>query len=312
VNQPQRRNYRPKLPGEARWAISTCSTRSMIALPRGLRSAMNKIAPDRLWLLLPVGLLYGLLAVLPIGLIVRFSFDNGAEHYDEVLQSPLLLRAAENTVVISLITTIVALLLGYVLAAGLWRANKRQRNFLLAFILLPFWTAVLVKNFAWASLLQDNGPINNVLQALGITSAPVTLLHDRLAVIIGMVHYVLPYAVFPIYTSMRSIDQRVEHAARSLGATPPQVIWRIILPLTLPGITGAGLLVFIVSSGFFITPVILGAPSDMMVANLVDYYVHTVVDFGSAAALAIIILLAVLPLIVLQQLMPRESMHGRA
>src|SRR5579871_1974345 len=267
---------------------------------------------SRSWLLLPVGVLYGVLALLPLGLILRFSLDDGGARYSAVMHSRLLIRVAQNTVVISLITTVVALLLGYVLAAALWRATPRQRSLLLAVILLPFWTAVLIKNFAWASLLQDNGAINSMLQMLGITSAPITLLHNRLAVIIGMVHYVLPYAVFPIYTSMSGIDRRIEQAARSMGATTPHVVWRIILPLTLPGITSAGLLVFIVSCGFFITPVILGAPSDMMVANLVDYYVHTVVDFGSAAALAVLILLAVLPLIVVQQLLPREGVHGAA
>lgn len=267
---------------------------------------------SRTWLLLPVAMLYGLLTVVPLGLMAQFSLEDGGAHYADVLDSPLLSRVAQNTVVISLITTVVALLLGYVLAAALWRAKPTQRNVLLGFILLPFWTAVLIKNFAWASLLQDNGAVNNVLLALGITDAPITLLHNRFAVIVGMVHYVLPYAVFPIYTSMLAIDRRIEQAARSLGAATPHVLWRIILPLTLPGITSAGLLVFIVSCGFFITPVILGAPSDMMMANLVDYYVHTVVDFGSAAALAVLILLAVLPLIIVQQMLPRESMHGPA
>jgi ABC-type spermidine/putrescine transport system permease subunit I len=273
---------------------------------------MSSHATDRIWLLLPVGLLYGCLTLVPLGLIVQFSLDDDGAHYAAVLHSRLLSRVAQNTVVISLITTAVALLLGYVLAAALWRATPRRRNLLLAVILLPFWTAVLIKNFAWASLLQDNGAINSMLQFVGITSAPITLLHNRLAVIIGMVHYVLPYAVFPIYTSMLAIDRRIEQAARSLGAAMPHVVWHVILPLTLPGIAAAGLLVFIVSCGFFITPVILGAPSDMMVANLVDYYVHTVVNFGNAAALAVLILLAVLPLIVVQQLLPREGMHGPA
>jgi ABC-type spermidine/putrescine transport system permease subunit I len=271
-----------------------------------------RIAPNRLWLLVPVGLIYGCLTFLPIGLIVRFSLNDGGASYAAVLHSRLLLRAVQNTVAISLITTVVALALGYILAAALWRANPAQRSLLLAVILLPFWTGVLIKNFAWASLLQDNGVINSLLQWFGITNAPVTLLHNRLAVVIGMVHYVLPYAVFPIYTSMRAIDRRLEQAARSLGAGAPQVLWHVVLPLTLPGITSAGLLVFIVSCGFFITPVILGAPSDMMVANLVDFYVHTTVNFGSAAALAVLVLLAVLPLIVVQQLLPREGMYGPA
>ena len=110
-----------------------------------------------------------------------------------------------------------------------------------------------------------------------------------------MVHYVLPYAVFPIYIAMRGIDLRLERAARSLGARGIAVFWPIVLPLTLPGVFGAAVLVFIISAGFFITPVILGAPSDMMVSNLVDYYVHELVDFGSAAALAVLILAAITP-----------------
>jgi ABC-type spermidine/putrescine transport system permease subunit I len=262
------------------------------------------------WLLLPIASLYGTMVLLPLAITLDLSLTDHGAHYAAVLRSPLLLRVAVNTGVISLITTAVALVLGYLLAAALWRGRPSQRKLLLAFILLPFWTGVLIKNFAWASLLQDNGAINNVLMALGITSGPATLLHNRLAVIIGMVHYVLPYAVFPIYTSMQAIDRRLEQAARSLGAPARHVLWRIILPLTLPGVTSAGLLVFIVSCGFFVTPVILGAPSDMMVANLVDYYVHVVVDFNSAAALAVLILLAVLPLIVVQQLLPREGVHG--
>lgn len=264
----------------------------------------------RMWLLAPACLLYAALILLPIGLIARFSLENGLDSYDTVLRSRLLARVAVNTAVISLITTVVALLLGYVLAAALWRASPGRRRVLLAVILLPFWTAVLIKNFAWAALLQDNGAVNSVLIALGLTSAPVTLLHNRIAVITGMVHYVLPYAVFPIYTAMLAIDPRIERAARSLGAGTVAVVWRIILPLTLPGIASAGLLVFIVSSGFFITPVILGAPSDIMVSNLVDYYVHTTVNFGSAAALAMLILLAVLPLVAVRRLLPEQGAHG--
>lgn len=278
-----------------------------------MSNVLTRLRPTgRSWLLLPLVLLYSALVLLPFGLILRLSLTDGGAHYVAVLRSPLLSRVVQNTVVISLITTAAALVLGYILAAALWRARPKQRNLLLAFILLPFWTSVLIKNFAWAALLQDNGVVNEILQAMGITSAPITLLHNRLAVIIGMVHYVLPYAVFPIYTSMRAIDRRLEQAARSLGAPPRHVFWRVVLPLTLPGVTSAGLLVFIISCGFFITPVILGGPSDMMVANLVDYYVHVVVDFGSAAALATLILLAVLPLIVVQQLLPREGMHGPA
>lgn len=264
----------------------------------------------RFWLLAPAGLLYTLLIITPLCMLLHLSLAQGGTAYASVLGSRLLNRVVQNTLIISILTTIIAIALGYILATALWRASPAWRNALLAVILLPFWTAVLIKNFAWASLLQDNGVINSALLALGVIDAPLTLLHNRLAVIIGMVHYVLPYAVFPIYTSMLSIDRRLEQAARSLGAHTASVIWRIVLPLTLPGACGAALLVFIISCGFFITPVILGAPSDMMVANLVDYYVHVSVNFANAAALALLILLAVLPLVAVRQLLPREGAHG--
>jgi ABC-type spermidine/putrescine transport system permease subunit I len=264
------------------------------------------------WLLLPVGLLYGALALLPIGVILRLGLSDGGAPLHTVLRSPLLLRAAENTVVISLLTSVVAVLLGALLAVAVWRAGPALRPLLWACILLPFWTGVLIKNFAWASLLQDNGVVNALLLALGVTGHPLTLLHTRFAVIVGMVHYVLPYAVFPIYTALRAIDPLLERAARSLGAAPRRVIWWVILPLIVPGISNAALLVFIVSCGFFITPVILGAPSDMMIANLIDYYVHDVVDFNAAAALSLLILAAIAGLIVAQQMVPKEGQHGAA
>jgi len=264
------------------------------------------------WLLAPVGLLYGALALLPIGVILRLGLTDGGTPLRTVLHSKLLLRATENTVVISLLTTLVAVLLGALLAVALWRAGQAMRALLWACILLPFWTGVLIKNFAWASLLQDNGVVNTLLLALGVTDHPLTLLHTRFAVIVGMVHYVLPYAVFPIFTALRAIDPLLERAARSLGAVPRRVIWWVILPLIVPGLSNAALLVFIVSCGFFITPVILGAPSDMMIANLIDYYVHDVVDFNAAAALSLLILAAIAGLIALQQLLPRQGQHGPA
>jgi ABC-type spermidine/putrescine transport system permease subunit I len=279
-------------------------------LARALPASVQLRSPY--WLLLPVGLLYGALALLPIGVILRLGLRDDGAPLRAVLRSPLLLRATENTVVISLMTTFIAVLLGLLLAAAVWRAGPKLRAVLWACILLPFWTGVLIKNFAWASLLQDNGVVNTLLQTLGLTDAPVTLLHNRFAVIVGMVHYVLPYAVFPIYTALRAIDPALERAARSLGAGRRGVIWWVILPLALSGLSNAALLVFIISCGFFITPVILGAPSDLMIANLVDYYVHDLVDFDRAAALSLLILAAIAVLIGLQQALPKEGQHGAA
>ena len=262
------------------------------------------------WLLAPAALLYGLMALAPLLIILQMSFSEGLGAYARVLTNPLLRPILANTVVISTQTTLVALLLGYYLAATLWRSGPRIRMTLLALILLPFWTSGLVKNFAWAALLQDRGLINQTLQALGLTHGPVTLLHNRFAVILGMVHYVLPFAVFPIYSTMLAIDRSLERAALSLGASATATLWRITLPLTLPGVYAGGLITFIVSTSFYLTPVILGSQRDMMIANLIDAYTHETVDFAGAAALAVVMMLAISMLFALYQRLPRESQYG--
>jgi ABC-type spermidine/putrescine transport system permease subunit I len=255
-------------------------------------------------------MLYALLMAVPIALILRRSFSDGFDHYRDVLTSPVLGRVVENTIVISAATTVIAVFLAYVYAAALWRSSTVVRLILFGLVLLPFWTGVLVKNFAWAALLQDNGAINELLLSFGLIKGRISLLHNRLAVIIGMVHYVLPYAVFPIYAAMIAIDRQLERAARSLGAPTLKVLWHVTIPLSLPGVYAAALLVFIISTGFFITPVILGSPADMMIANLVDFYAHQIVDFEGAAALATLVVAAVSVLVFLYQRLPKEGQYG--
>ncbi|HYM90353.1 MAG TPA: ABC transporter permease subunit, partial [bacterium] len=140
---------------------------------------------------------------------------------------------------------------------------------------------------------------------------PLVLLHNRFAVIVGMVHYLLPYAVFPIFATMSSIDDRLERVAASLGASRAAAIRLVILPLTLPGVYAAALLVFIISTGFFITPVILGGPREMMAANLVDYYARQLVDFRAASVLAAMIITGVSLLVAVYQWLPKEGQFGR-
>jgi ABC-type spermidine/putrescine transport system permease subunit I len=270
----------------------------------------KRLRADRLLLLLPIAVLYGLLMLAPLSFIAETSFSAGLGHYRGVLETPVLWRVIENTVVISATTTLVALILAYAYAAALWRAKPILKVVLLGLVLLPFWTGVLVKNFAWAALLQDNGVILDTLRTLGLDTGGLSLLHNRFAVIVGMVHYVLPYAVFPIYATLIAIDWRLVRAAQSLGASFPRAVWNVILPLSLPGVLAAGLLVFIVSTGFFITPIILGSPRDMMIANLVDFYAHQIVDFGGAAALAMLVIAVVSVLVIAYQRVPKEGQYG--
>jgi putative spermidine/putrescine transport system permease protein len=252
------------------------------------------------WLLLAPVLVFDLLLFLtPLGKLVQSSFADNA--YLRVLEDPLVLRSLVNTLTISLVSTAVTVVLGYVIALVLWRAGNVTRVILFAVVLLPFWTGILVKNFAWAVLLQDNGLVNAFLQGVGLTHAPIELLHNRFAVIVGMVHVLLPYAVFPIFSSLTSIDDRLGLAARSLGAREGSVFRRITLPLSMPGISAAGLLVFIISTGFFITPVVMGGPGDMMIANQIDYYARQLTDFSGAAALAVILTIMVSILVAIYQ-----------
>lgn len=250
-------------------------------------------------LLVPVILFDVVLFLTPLGKLTASSFTDNA--YGRVLEDPLVRRSLVNTLQISALSTLATVVLGYLLALVIWRRGPVMRVILFALVLLPFWTGVLVKNFAWAVLLQDNGLVNNALQAIGLTDQPVPLLHNRFAVLVGMVHVLLPYAVFPIFSAMAAIDGRLELAARSLGAPERSVFRRIVLPLTVPGVSAAGLLVFIISTGFFITPVVMGGPGDMMIANEIDYYARQLTDFSGAAALAVILTIIVSVLVAAYQ-----------
>lgn len=265
---------------------------------------------SRYWLLLPIASMTLLLLFLPLALMAQTSFSAGSDSYKRVLGSPLLEPVVVNTIFISIMTAVVAVVLAYVCAAAAWRSGPLLRATIFGFVLLPFWTGVLVKNFAWAVLMQDNGPISDLSQWMGFGT--ISLLHSRTAVIIGMVHYVLPYAVLPIFAVMVGIDDKLEQAAASLGASRRRVTWHIVLPLTLPGVYAAALLVFIISTGFFITPVVLGGPSDQMIPNLVEYYARGLVDFGAASVLAMLVVIVVSLLVVVYQRLPKEGQYGRA
>ncbi|HEY0296065.1 MAG TPA: ABC transporter permease [Bordetella sp.] len=263
------------------------------------------------FLLTPVVLLYGLAAVAPLLVIIELSLQKGLATYLEVIASPLFFKTAINTLAISIETTVAAVVLGYLVSALLVQAKGGWRVLIMAMVLLPFWTSALIKNFAWAALLQDNGVINGLLMRLGLVTQPLTLLHTRFAVVVGMVHYVIPYAVFPIYSAMLAIDPALYRAAQSMGASRLSSSTHITLPLTRPGLYAAFLLVFIISIGFYITPIVLGSPRDMMVANLVDFYTHQLIDFSSASALAIVILVVTAFFIALYNSIPKEGQYGK-
>jgi putative spermidine/putrescine transport system permease protein len=201
-----------------------------------------------------------------------------------------------RTFVVSASVTLICLLLGYPLAALITHSSGAVANTLLLLVLLPFWTSLLVRTSAWVVLLQGRGVINSALAWIGLIdpTQPLDLIYNRIGVLIAMTHILLPFMVLPIYSVMKSIPPVYMRAASSLGAPPLSVFLRVYLPMSMPGISAGGLLVFILALGYYITPALVGGPGDQMVSYFIAYYSNQVTNWGMAAALSAILLVAVL------------------
>lgn len=197
-----------------------------------------------------------------------------------------------------LVITAICLLLAYPLAYLLANLPTRQSNLLMILVLLPFWTSILVRVAAWIVLLQSSGLINGALLSMGIIDKPLQLVFNRAGVYISMVHIMLPFMILPIYSVMKGISPTYMRAAISLGCHPFASFWRVYFPQTLAGVSAGCLLVFILSIGYYITPALLGSPSDQMVSYFVAFYTNVSINWGMATALGGLLLLATLVLYV--------------
>jgi putative spermidine/putrescine transport system permease protein len=195
---------------------------------------------------------------------------------------------------IGFVVTCWCLLLGYPLAYKLASLPVRTSNLLLMLVLLPFWTSLLVRTGAWVVLLQREGPVNGLLQALSITDQPLQLVYNRFGVYVAMTHILLPFMVLPLYSVMRGIPPQYMRAAASLGARPLRAFWRVYLPQTVPGIGAGCLLVFILAIGYYITPALVGGINDQMISYFVAFYTNQTVNWGMASALGAVLLIATL------------------
>ncbi|PLX71560.1 MAG: polyamine ABC transporter substrate-binding protein [Azoarcus sp.] len=196
----------------------------------------------------------------------------------------------------SLIVTGLCLVLGFPVAYLMAKLATKQSNMLMFFVLLPFWTSVLVRVAAWIILLQNEGLINKALIGLGITDAPMQLLFNRIGVYVSMVHILLPFMVLPLYSVMKGISPVYVRAAISLGCPPFKSFWKVYFPQTLPGIGAGALLVFIMCMGYYITPALLGSPQEQMVSYFIAFYTNQTINWGMAAALSAVLLGATLVL----------------
>lgn len=201
-----------------------------------------------------------------------------------------------KTLKMALIITILTILLGYPLAFFMAHASSGLANFLMVFVLLPFWTSLLVRTTAWIALLQTNGVVNSTLLALGITDQPVEMLYTQFATIIAMTHILLPFMVLPLYAVMRGIDNSFMRAAISMGSRPLGAWYKIYLPMSLPGLSAGALLVFIISVGYYITPALVGGVDGQMISNIIAFHMQQSNNWELAAALGSLLLILILVL----------------
>jgi putative spermidine/putrescine transport system permease protein len=190
----------------------------------------------------------------------------------------------------------VCLLLGYPLAYWLSTLTARQANMCMILVLVPFWTSILVRVAAWIVLLQSNGLVNRGLMEIGLIDEPLALLFNRLGVIIAMVHILLPFMILPLYSVMKSVPPTYLRAAVSLGSSPLAAFFKVYVPQTYPGIGAGGLLVFILSIGYYVTPALLGGADDQMLSYYIAQYTNVNVNWGMACALGAVLLFTTLAL----------------
>jgi putative spermidine/putrescine transport system permease protein len=247
----------------------------------------------RLWLAAPALLLVGSVFLLPVGLLLLRSLSDprwGLQNYVAAFAQPVYLRVFWNTIVIASSVTALCLMIGYPVAYTMAHASERGRRFLVFVVLIPFWTSLLVRTYAWLVLLQQNGLINHALVGSGLLAEPAQLVYNRLGVLIGMVQVQLPFMVLPLYAVLSRIHPRYGQAAATLGAPPVTEFRRVYLPLSLPGVFTGCALVFITSLGYYITPALLGGRQDLMIAQLILIQIGDFGNWGLAGALAIILL----------------------
>ena len=221
------------------------------------------------------------------------------ENYARLGKSKSYLNIFKMTFNVALVTTVVCVVIGYPLTYMISQLPRRVANIAMFAVLLPFWTSLLVRTYAWLVLLQKKGLVNTWLIELGILDDPLRLVHNYTGTIIGMSQIMLPYLVLPLYASMRAIDRDYLKAASNLGAGPARAFWTIFFPLSLPGLFAGLLLVFVISLGFFVTPVILGGGRVTMVAMRIEKSIALYSNWGAASALAVILLIMTLACLII-------------
>jgi ABC-type spermidine/putrescine transport system permease subunit I len=248
-----------------------------------------------LGLVTPALALVTLIMLIPVGWLFYLSVLNDAgsfslEHYRRMWEQPSYARTFWVTFQVSFLTTAICVLLGYPLAYFLAELPKRAANLCMIAVLLPLWTSLLVRTYAWLVLLQRRGLINTWGMELGLWDEPLALVHNMAGTLIGTVHVMLPFMVLPLYAAMRGIDRDYLKAAANLGASPARAFRQVFLPLSLPGLATGCLIVFILCLGFYVTPAVLGGGKVIMVSSRIANDIEIFFNWGAASALGVVLL----------------------
>jgi putative spermidine/putrescine transport system permease protein len=262
----------------------------VVGLEAGVERPGERLRPDaNLLLVLPAAAVILLCFVWPVVNLLGLSFTQprpGLANYTALVTRPVYLRVLWNTAVISATVDLFCLLIGYPVAYVMATASPRTRRLLIFIVLIPFWSSVLVRSFAWMVLLQRNGLINDMLIGLGLLQHPAQLVYNRIGVLIGMVQILLPFMIFPLFTVMSRIDPSYARAAATLGAGPVRGFLRVYFPLTLPGVFTGGALVFVLALGYYIVPALLGGLGETMIAQVIEQQVADFGNWGMGGALS--------------------------
>lgn len=264
----------------------------------------------------PAILLVLVILVIPVGWLFYVSFigadgNFSLENYERMINRKSYIRIFYTTFEVSVLTTGICLLIGYPLAYFLSQLPRRAANLCLITVLLPFWTSLLVRTYAWLVLLQKRGLVNEWGMDIGLWEEPLKLVHNQMGTIIGMVHIMLPFLVLPVYSSMRAIDGSYMKAAANLGAGPVRAFWTVFAPLSLPGVFAGSLIVFVLCLGFFVTPAVLGGGRVIMVSMKIASNIELFVNWGAASALGVVLLVATLAMLwIASRFLKLESLAG--
>jgi putative spermidine/putrescine transport system permease protein/spermidine/putrescine transport system permease protein len=268
-------------------------------------SRIKKIFTFKAAYLLILPALYVLIFLIyPLAGIFVKSIYNGhltGEYYYRFFTDTLYLQVLWLTLKTGFIVTLMCILLGYPVAYTMTFMSKRGKGFLMIAILIPFWTSLLVRSYAWMVLLQTQGVINKFLMYIGVIHEPIKLIYNSIGVVIGMTHALLPYMILSLYSVMQSIDKNLLSASENLGARPFTTFRKVFLPLSVKGIASGSVLVFIMSIGYFITPSLLGGEKDTMISQLIQTQVSQLLNWGFGSAIAFVLLAVTLILLLVSK-----------